>query len=59
MKKGIACSKVELSEDVARGFFEPERQESYGKLTTYSGAIDTLTFHAALVGVWYLVRVRL
>lgn len=55
MKKGIACSKVELSEDVARGFFEPERQESYGKLTTYSGAIDTLTFHAALVGVCWIL----
>ena len=55
MKKGIACSKVQLSDDIARGFFEPENQDSYGKLTTYSGAIDTLTFHVALVGVCWIL----
>lgn len=55
MKKGLACSNVELSEDVSRGFFEPENQESYGKLTTYSGAIDTMTFHVALIGVSWIL----
>ncbi len=55
IKNGIACSKIRLTDDVAKGFTPPERQESYGKLTTYSGAIDTLTFHVALVGAsWVL-----
>ena len=55
IKNGVACSKVKLSDDVARGFLEPEHQDYYGRLTTYSGAIDTLTFHAALVGVSWIL----
>lgn len=59
MKKGLANSNVQLSEDVTKGFFEPDNQENYGKITTYSGAIDTMTFHIALVGLSWILGQQL
>lgn len=55
IERGLATSKIRLGDDVARGFIAVERQESYGKITTYSGAIDTLTFHVALVGLCWIL----
>ncbi len=55
IKKGIACSKIKLGNDLSRGFYEPEDQETYGRLTTYGGNLDTLTFHLALIGVSWIL----
>ena len=54
MRNGIAVSKTKMSESLMRGFYEPEEQESYGKLTTYGGNLDTMTFHIALVGLSWM-----
>ena len=51
IRTGIASSSVRLSGDVARGFYEPEKQAPYGRVTTFGGNLDVLTFHVALVGV--------
>ena len=50
IKKGIACSKAEMSEELRVVVYPPEKQESYGKITTYGGNLDTMTFHLALTG---------
>ena len=55
IKMGIASSKIRLSPDVAFGFYEPEKQEPYGKITTFGGNLDVLTFHIALVGVAWIL----
>lgn len=58
IKNGIACSKAELSEELRVGFIPPEKQESYGKVTTFGGNLDTMTFHLALTGMsWILGKV--
>ena len=54
MRNGIAVSKTKMSESLMKGFYEPEEQESYGKLTTYGGNLDTMTFHIALVGLSWM-----
>ena len=55
MREGIACSKTPVSDELKLGFFPAEKQESYGKITTYSGNLDVMTFHIALVGIsWVL-----
>lgn len=55
LRKGIACSKTKLSDEVKIGFFPKEKQEPYGKVVSYGGNLDTLTFHIALVGLsWVL-----
>ncbi|OON88748.1 sodium:glutamate symporter [Pyramidobacter sp. C12-8] len=57
IKMGIASSSVRLGDDVALGFYEPEKQENYGKLTTFGGNLDVLTFHVALVGVAWIMGI--
>ncbi|MDY3869280.1 MAG: sodium:glutamate symporter [Pyramidobacter sp.] len=57
IRQGIACSRVRLGSDVARGFFELEKQQSYGKTTTFGGNLDVLTFHVALVGVAWIMGI--
>ncbi|WP_256315431.1 sodium:glutamate symporter [Pusillibacter faecalis] len=54
IKQGIACSKAEMSEELRVGFFPPEKQETYGKITTYGGNLDTMTFHLALTGLCWI-----
>ena len=54
IRNGIAVSKTTMSEGLMRGFYEPEEQISYGKLTTYGGNLDTMTFHIALVGLAWM-----
>ncbi len=59
MQKGIAYSNIELTDDIMKGLYAPEKQQYYGKNTTYSGAIDTLTFHVALVGIAWILGIQL
>lgn len=59
LQKGIAYSNIELTNDIMKGLYEPEKQQYYGKNTTYSGAIDTLTFHVALVGIAWILGIQL
>lgn len=55
IKNGIACANTKMSEELKLGFYPPEKQESYGKITTYGGNMDVMTFHLALVGLaWVL-----
>lgn len=55
IKNGIACSKEKLSDELRVGVFEPEKQESYGKITTFGGNLDTMTFHLALTGMAWIL----
>lgn len=56
LKKGISKSKSKISESIENGYFSKEEQrESIGKVTTYSGNIETLTIHFAIIGVCYII----
>ncbi|MBE6037475.1 MAG: sodium:glutamate symporter [Clostridiales bacterium] len=58
IKNGIPVSKAEISDELRVGFIPPEKQESYGKITTFGGNLDTFTFHIALTGMsWILGKV--
>lgn len=55
MKRNLPVYKTKINESIARGYFQPSEQHtSMGKATTYSGNVETLAFHAALMGVSYL-----
>ena len=56
IRRGLARAAVPLSESVHRGVLpRDEQRESMGRVTTFSGSIETLAFHAALMGVAYLL----
>ena len=57
IKKGLcyASGSKTINSSVAAGVFPKEEQKAYGKITTYSGNIDTLTFHIALIGLGWVV----
>lgn len=58
LKLGITKNSGKLNESVARGYFtRGEQRESMGKVTTYSGNIETLSFHFALMGVCYVLAI--
>lgn len=55
VRNGIACAKTHMSDELRVGFYPPEKQETYGKITTYGGNMDVMTFHLSLVGLsWVL-----
>lgn len=54
MQKGIACSATRPDEYLTKGFYPPEKQESYGKITTYGGSLDVMTLHLALIGLCWI-----
>jgi glutamate:Na+ symporter, ESS family len=57
IRKGYsALAPKSLSQDLVTGIVAPESpKESAGTLTTHSGNTDTLAFHAALVGLVYVL----
>lgn len=56
MSKGLATHSMGISDSVGRGYFrEDEETESMGTETTFSGNIDTLTVHMAMMGLAYLL----
>lgn len=56
MSKGLAAQSMGISDSVSKGYFrEDEQTESMGSETTFSGNIDTLTFHMAMMGVAYVL----
>lgn len=60
LKKGLSKNKTNISKTVEKGYFTKEEQrESIGKVTTYSGNIDTLTIHFAIMGVSYIIAIIL
>ena len=54
MQKGIACSKTRPNEHLTKGFYPLEKQETYGKVTTYGGSLDVMTLHLALIGLCWV-----
>ncbi len=58
LRKKLAKNTDEISETIVRGYYTPEEQrESVGKVTTYSGTLETLALHIAFMGVSYLLAV--
>lgn len=59
MKKGLTkYSSEKIDDSVAKGLYPKEKQnESIGTVTTYSGSIDTLALHIALIGFTYIIAV--
>jgi len=57
IKKGYTSIKsIDVSDEFKTGIFEKESEkETAGVLTTHSSSIDSLTVHAALIGVVYLI----
>src|SRR5699024_5665822 len=56
MSRGLATHSMGISDSVGKGYFrEEEETESMGTETTFSGNLDTLTFHFAMMGLAYLL----
>ena len=57
IRKGYSTlAPKSLSPEILKGIIQKDTEkEAAGKLTTHSGNIDTLAFHAALVGLVYLL----
>lgn len=56
IKKGLAHKSGAIHPSIAKGYFQPEEQrQNMGKVTCYSGNVDTLAFHVVLVGIAYLI----
>ncbi|MGP5641164.1 sodium/glutamate symporter [Brachybacterium tyrofermentans] len=56
MSKGLATHSMGISDSVGKGYFRKEEEtESMGTETTFSGNIDTLTFHFTMMGLAYLL----
>lgn len=59
IRRGKASAHVQMGKDLTKGFYKPEKQESYGKITTYGGNLDVLTFHIALVGLSWILGIQI
>src|SRR5699024_8287340 len=58
LKKGISVNDRKIDDYMKRGYYnQNEYTESLGKETTFSGNIDTMTFHFAVVGIVYILSV--
>lgn len=58
LKRGLAKNSGKIDAMVQRGYYKEEEQVvSLGKATTYSGNIDTMAFHFAVIGVCYVLAV--
>lgn len=58
IKKGIATHTDQVDASIAKGFYTAEEQnESLGSVTTYSGSIETLTFHFSLMAISYVAAI--
>lgn len=56
MRKGLARHAAPFTPSVQRGYFGPEEDtEQIGRQTMFSGSIDTLSLHMAVMGVCYLL----
>jgi len=56
IRKGIAVhSPKELPQKLITGISPRDDQEEAGRLTLYSGAVETLAFQAAMVGLVYFI----
>lgn len=56
MNKGLATHSMGISDSVGKGYFrKDEKTETMGSETTFSGNIDTLTVHMAMMGVAYVL----
>lgn len=58
IKKGLAKNfgSGKLEDYVKRGYFKKdEKREPMGQETVYSGNMDTMTFHFAIIGICYLI----
>ncbi|UOQ87546.1 sodium/glutamate symporter [Gracilibacillus salinarum] len=62
LKKGLAKNfgQAKIDQAVERGYYvKSEQEKSLGKETIYSGNMDTMTFHFAIMGVCYIMALGL
>lgn len=56
IRKKIAKYSGKVTQSVEKGYYKKEEQrQPAGKITTHSGNIETLTVHAAIIGICYLM----
>ncbi|WP_157975620.1 sodium:glutamate symporter [Brachybacterium sp. YJGR34] len=56
MSRGLATHSMEITDSVGKGYFRDDEDSApMGSETTFSGSIDTLTVHAAMMGLAYLL----
>lgn len=56
MSRGLARHSMGISDSVGKGYFRSDEEtDPLGSETTFSGNIDTLTFHVAMMGVAYVL----
>lgn len=58
LRRKIARNGGKATESVSKGYFPKEEQrETMGKVTTYSGNVETMAYHFALMGVCFLLAI--
>lgn len=60
LKKGLSVNDHQIDDFVERGYYKQGESDTIlGKETTFTGNIDTMTFHFAIIGIIYVLSVYL
>jgi len=60
LKKGLSRNNNAIKEYVERGYYKKdETKNNIGQETTFSGNIDTMTFHFMIIGISYIITLLL
>jgi len=60
LKKGLSVNENQIDAFVERGYYNKDEDKSIlGKETTFSGNLDTMTFHFAVIGIIYVITLFL
>jgi len=60
LKKGLSRNNTAIKEYVERGYYKKnEIKNNMGQETTFSGNIDTMTFHFMIIGISYIITLLL
>lgn len=60
LRKGLSVNNNKIDDYVKRGYYNKnESSTMLGKETTFSGNIETITFHFAIIGIVYVLSVFL
>lgn len=60
LKKGLSVNDSKIDDYIKRGYYnENESTISLGKETTFSGNIDTMSFHFVIIGITYVISLIL
>jgi len=60
LKKGLSVNEHQIDAFVERGYYNKEEEKAIlGRETTFSGNLDTMTFHFAIIGIIFVITLFL